>query len=181
MPFQAGSMTPSDWVRDFIQGQRNYFAELEEAGEALAEAMNAEPQDFAVAARERLAERHRIEVRVVPRDVLPDALRGRGAEVEVLPVYETVIERLSADQVTAVAGADFITFTSASTVRNFLESAGGVDAWTSAGERRPAVVSIGPVTSDELRAQGLRPDFEALEHDIDGLVAALRAAASDMV
>jgi XRE family transcriptional regulator, fatty acid utilization regulator len=75
MPFQAGSMTPSDWVRDFIQGQRNYFAELEEAGEALAEAMNAEPQDFAVAARERLAERHRIEVRVVPRDVLPDALR----------------------------------------------------------------------------------------------------------
>ncbi|HEY3889431.1 MAG TPA: ImmA/IrrE family metallo-endopeptidase, partial [Caulobacteraceae bacterium] len=75
MPFQAGSMTPSDWVRDFIQGQRNYFAELEEAGEGLAEAMAAEPQDFATAARERLAERHRIEVRVVPMDVLPDALR----------------------------------------------------------------------------------------------------------
>jgi hypothetical protein len=68
-------MTPSDWVRDFIQGQRNYFAELEEAGEGLAEAMAAEPQDFATAARERLAERHRIEVRVVPMDVLPDALR----------------------------------------------------------------------------------------------------------
>ncbi len=74
MPFQAGSMTPSDWVRDFIQGQRNYFAELEEAAEVLAGALSAEP-DFAVAARERLAERHRIEVRVVPMDVLPDALR----------------------------------------------------------------------------------------------------------
>jgi predicted transcriptional regulator/transcriptional regulator with XRE-family HTH domain len=74
MPFQAGSMTPSDWVRDFIQGQRNYFAELEEAAEGLAGALSGEP-DFATAARERLAERHRIEVRVVPMDVLPDALR----------------------------------------------------------------------------------------------------------
>ncbi len=73
--WSAAVLTPSDWVRDFIQGQRNYFAELEEAGEALAEAMHAEPQDFATAARERLAERHRIEVRVVPMDVLPDALR----------------------------------------------------------------------------------------------------------
>jgi predicted transcriptional regulator/DNA-binding XRE family transcriptional regulator len=73
--YSSAVLTPSDWVRDFIQGQRNYFAELDEAGEGLAEAMSAEPQDFAVAARERLAERHRIEVRVVPMDVLPDALR----------------------------------------------------------------------------------------------------------
>jgi predicted transcriptional regulator/DNA-binding XRE family transcriptional regulator len=70
-----GALTPSDWVRDFIQGQRNYFAELEEVGEALAEAIGAEPQDFAAAARERLAERHRIEVRVAPLDIFPDALR----------------------------------------------------------------------------------------------------------
>ena len=138
--------------------------------ESLVQALADVPVERALVARAKEA-----------RDVLPDALRGRGAEVEVLPVYETVIERLSADQVTAVAGADFITFTSASTVRNFLESVGGVDAWTGPGESRPAVVSIGPVTSDELRANGLTPDFEALEHDIDGLVAALRAAASDMV
>ena len=62
-------------MRDFIQGQRNYFAELEEAGEAMAEAIGAEPQDFASAARERLSERHRIEVRVAPVDIFPDALR----------------------------------------------------------------------------------------------------------
>jgi uroporphyrinogen III methyltransferase / synthase len=124
------------------------------------------------------------------RDVLPDALRARGAEVEVLPVYETVIERLSPDQVAAVAGADFLTFTSASTVRNFLESVGGVEAWkgsgdpgpgsadgsSGSGERRPALVSIGPVTSDELRAHGLAPDVEAGEHDIDGVVAAIVGA-----
>jgi len=73
--FSAAPLTPSDWVRDFIQGQRNYFADLEEAAEALAEAIGAEPQDLAGAARERLAERHRIEVRVAPLDVFPDALR----------------------------------------------------------------------------------------------------------
>jgi uroporphyrinogen III methyltransferase / synthase len=124
------------------------------------------------------------------RDVLPDALRARGAEVEVLPVYETVIERLSPDQVAAVAEADFVTFTSASTVRNFLESVGGVEAWKvsgdpgpgsadgspSSGDRRPALVSIGPVTSDELRTHGLAPDVEAHDHDIDGVVAAIVGA-----
>jgi XRE family transcriptional regulator, fatty acid utilization regulator len=73
--FPAAALTPSDWVRDFIQGQRNYFAELEEAGEAMAEAIGAEPQDFATAARERLSDRHRIEVRVAPVDIFPDALR----------------------------------------------------------------------------------------------------------
>jgi uroporphyrinogen III methyltransferase/synthase len=114
------------------------------------------------------------------RDVLPDALRARGAEVDVLPVYETVIERLSGDQLAAVAEADFITFTSASTVRNFLESVGGVEAWRASGERRPRIVSIGPVTSGELRSHGLAPDVEAQEHDIDGVVAALAGAAGGL-
>jgi hypothetical protein len=69
----GGVVTPSDWVRDYIQGQKNYFAELEDAADALAGELD--PQDFAVSARERLAQRHRIEVRVVPIDVLPDSLR----------------------------------------------------------------------------------------------------------
>jgi predicted transcriptional regulator/DNA-binding XRE family transcriptional regulator len=69
----SGAVTPSDWVRDYIQGQRNYFAELETAAEALAGELD--PQDFAVSARDRLMQRHRIEVRVVPTDVLPDSLR----------------------------------------------------------------------------------------------------------
>ena len=69
----GGVVTPSDWVRDYIQGQKNYFAELEAAGEALAGELD--PQDFAVSARERLAQRHRIEVRVTPQDVLLNSLR----------------------------------------------------------------------------------------------------------
>jgi predicted transcriptional regulator/transcriptional regulator with XRE-family HTH domain len=69
------AVTPSDWVRDYIQGQRNFFPELDEMGEALAAELGAELQGLAAAARERLADRHGIQTRVVPMDVLPDSIR----------------------------------------------------------------------------------------------------------
>jgi len=69
------SLTPSDWVRDYIQGQRNFFPELDEAGEALAAELQPEPQGFAAAARQRLADRHGVQVRIVPTEVLPDSVR----------------------------------------------------------------------------------------------------------
>lgn len=69
------ALTPSDWVRDYIQTQRNYFPDLDEAGEALARELKAELGGFAAAARLRLAERHAIQVRVVPAEVLPDSVR----------------------------------------------------------------------------------------------------------
>ncbi|MDE3134833.1 MAG: uroporphyrinogen-III C-methyltransferase, partial [Acidobacteriota bacterium] len=134
-------------------------------GEALAQALGSVPVTRALVARAREA-----------RDVVPEALRARGAEVDVVPVYETVVEQLDADQIAAVAAADFITFTSASTVRNFLAAVGGAEAWQARGQSRPRMVSIGPVTSDELRLHGLEPDLEATEHDIDGLVAAIIGA-----
>ncbi len=114
------------------------------------------------------------------RDVLVDALRERGAEVDVLALYETVAEPLSEAQLAAVGKADYVTFTSSSTVRFFLDSAGGL------GSRlRARLVSIGPVTSATLRSHGLEPDVEASRHDIDGLIEALvadadaRSAAAD--
>ena len=58
------------------------------------------------------------------RDVLPDALRERGAHVDVLALYETVPEPLDDDAIAAVAEADYVTFTSASTVRHLLAAAG---------------------------------------------------------
>ncbi|MFN8133512.1 MAG: uroporphyrinogen-III C-methyltransferase [Solirubrobacteraceae bacterium] len=103
------------------------------------------------------------------RDVLPDALRDRGAEVDVVALYETVADPLDPGTLAAARAADYVTFTSSSTVRYFLESAGG-EAGLSDATR---VVSIGPVTSAALRAAGLPPDVEAAAHDIDGLVAAL--------
>lgn len=71
----APVVTPSDWVRDFIQAQKNHFAELEEAAEATLADLKTEPLDFPVAARERLASRHAIQVRVVPQEVLPESVR----------------------------------------------------------------------------------------------------------
>ena len=106
------------------------------------------------------------------RDVLPDALRDRGAEVDVLALYETVAEPVSEQQVQAVARADYVTFTSSSTVRFFFQSVG--DGLS----ERARVVSIGPVTSEALREHGREPDVEATRHDIDGLVEALVADAA---
>jgi len=101
------------------------------------------------------------------RDVLPDALRERGAEVDVVSLYETVRERPDADAVEAAQAADYVTFTSSSTVTNLTEAL---------GDRFPTsarILSIGPVTSDSVRTAGLNVDVEAKRHDIDGLLAAL--------
>ena len=102
------------------------------------------------------------------RDVLPAALSDRGAEVDVVALYETVAEPLSDAQRAAVTAADYVTFTSSSTVRFFYEQAG--DALGDATR----LASIGPVTSDTLREHGREPDVQAERHDIDGLVEAAR-------
>ncbi len=106
------------------------------------------------------------------RDVLPEALRERGAEVDVVALYETVREAPEEEAVAAAQEADYVTFTSSSTVRNLVEAL---------GDRFPArarVVSIGPVTSETARDLGLRVDVEAERHDVDGLLAALLADAT---
>ena len=71
----AATPAPSDWVRDYIETQRNFFADLDDAGEALAAELAPEPQGFFDAARRRLSERHGVEVRVMPGHLMPDTLR----------------------------------------------------------------------------------------------------------
>jgi len=99
----------------------------------------------------------------VARDVLPDALRERGAQVDVVELYDTIAEPLDGR---ALARATYVTFTSSSTVR-FLVAGGGTVP------EAARVVSIGPVTSATARELGLRVDVEAERHDVDGLVDAL--------
>ena len=106
------------------------------------------------------------------RDVLPEALRSRGAEVDVVALYDTVAEELDGETLDAVAEADYVTFTSSSTVRNFLAALDGRGL-----PERARVVSIGPVTSATAREHGLTVHVEAERHDVDGLVAALLADA----
>ncbi len=101
------------------------------------------------------------------RDVLPDALRERGAEVDVVSLYETVREGPDPEAVEAAQSADYVTFTSSSTVRNLLGALG--DRFPSAAR----IVSIGPVTSETAREAGLTVHVEAERHDVEGLIAAL--------
>jgi uroporphyrinogen III methyltransferase/synthase len=101
------------------------------------------------------------------RDVLPDALRERGAEVDVVPLYETVREQPGEDAIEAAQNADYVTFTSSSTVTNLTAALG--DRFP----RDARVVSIGPVTSEAVRAAGLELSVEAERHDVEGLLAAL--------
>jgi uroporphyrinogen III methyltransferase/synthase len=131
--------------------------------ESLLEALDGVPARRALIARAAEA-----------RDVLPDGLRERGVEVDVLALYETVAEPLDEATLAAARDADWITFTSSSTVRYFLKAAG-----SDALRVRPRVVSIGPVTSETLREHGIVADIEAVEHDIDGVVAALMADAAE--
>ncbi|HEV3318488.1 MAG TPA: uroporphyrinogen-III C-methyltransferase [Solirubrobacteraceae bacterium] len=129
------------------------------------------------------------------REVLPEALRAAGAEVDVLALYETLAETPPAHVLQEALAADYVTFTSASTVRFFLRAvAGGGDAQGVSAMANPGggaesvgsslvaglspetrIVSIGPITSAALREHGLEPNVEAATHDIDGLVQALLA------
>ena len=108
------------------------------------------------------------------REVLPQALRARGAEVDVLALYETVAEPLAPRALRSAREADYITFTSSSTVRFFLQAAGG-EPGISPSTR---IVSIGPVTSETLREHGLEAHIEAGRSDVDGMVDALLADAA---
>jgi uroporphyrinogen III methyltransferase / synthase len=106
---------------------------------------------------------------VEARDVLPEALRARGAEVDVVALYETVAEPLSESQLQAVVEVDYVTFTSSSTVNSFFDAVG--DRLRDHTRR----LSIGPVTSAALRDRDREPDIEAGRHDVEGLVDALIA------
>ena len=105
------------------------------------------------------------------RDVLPDGLVDLGYEVDVVSVYRTVTAVPDPDDIDRVRSGevDAITFTSSSTVANFVAVTGPLP------EAAPPVISIGPVTSATAAEHGIRVAREADPHDIEGLVAALIA------
>src|SRR5207248_5827380 len=97
----------------------------------------------------------------VARDVIPRELRKLGARVDVVEAYETVVPRSSRIQLRAALKdpkrrPNVITFTSSSTVRNFVALLGGV---TAKGLDGIKLASIGPVTSATLRELQLPVDI----------------------
>jgi uroporphyrinogen III methyltransferase / synthase len=100
------------------------------------------------------------------RDVLPKRLTQMGAIVDEAIAYRTLPETediTGAKKRFTDEGADLITFTSSSTVENFV-------AMKLPWPKGIKTASIGPITSATMQQAGLKVDVEATQHDIDGLV-----------
>jgi uroporphyrinogen-III synthase len=128
--------------------------------------------------RRRVKNRRVLLVRAkVARDVIPRELRRAGAKVEVVEAYETVIPQTSRMRLRSVLAnprrrPHVITFTSSSTVRNF------VDLMGSRKKKLDGIqlASIGPITSSTLQELKLRVCIQAKQFTIPGLVEAIRLA-----
>ena len=111
----------------------------------------------------------------VARDVIPEELRNFGAQIDVAEAYQTVIPADAKQHVMEIFRSsslpDAITFTSSSTVKNFLSVIVGTDIPAMLAKVKFA--SIGPVTSETLREYGLPVHVEADEHTMDGLAQAI--------
>jgi uroporphyrinogen-III synthase len=120
----------------------------------------------------------------IARDVIPRELRKAGAHVDVIEAYETIVpqssrRRLQSTLKNPEKRPHVVTFTSSSTVKNFVELLGVRD------KRKLRLLldgirmsSIGPVTSATLRDAGLSVDIAGKEFTIPGLVAAIVDAIS---
>lgn len=115
----------------------------------------------------------------IARDALPSLLANRGAEVEILPVYRGVCPAEAGSALLRLfegEGVDVISFTSSSTVHNF------VHAFPE--DRLPAILGdaevacMGPVTADTARKLGLDVNIVAREYTTHGLVQAIVEAAA---
>jgi uroporphyrinogen-III synthase len=117
----------------------------------------------------------------VARDVIPRELRRAGAHVDVVEAYETVVPQSSRMRLRKALQSPrrcphVVTFTSSSTVRNFVALLGS----GSVSLDRIELASIGPVTSSSLRELGLRADIVAKEFTVPGLVEAIVLAITEL-
>jgi uroporphyrinogen III methyltransferase/synthase len=144
------------------------------AVEAVAESLLEEMAKTALQGRRILLARA-----AVARDVLPAGLRSRGAVVDVVEAYRTNVPKQLAgaakDLFSAGTKPDWVTFTSSSTVQNFVEAT-GVDMLSGV-----KVASIGPITSATARRLGVAVTVEASRYDVDGLVDAILSAETGSV
>ncbi len=109
----------------------------------------------------------------VARDVIPDALRAAGAQVDVVDAYRNVLPEAAPELLrrALAEGIDAATFTSSSSVTHLAEAAHAAGiAWPFAGV---AAVSIGSITSQTLRELAWEPAVEASSSDIPGLIEAV--------
>ena len=113
----------------------------------------------------------------VARDLVPVELAKRGAEVDVVEAYQTVVPADAEARGRAIFSAarkpGWVTVTSSSTARNLINAVGKEAL---AGVR---IASIGPVTSGTVRGLGLEVAVEARRYTMEGLVGAILEAARE--
>lgn len=111
----------------------------------------------------------------IAREALAVELRQKGAIVEEIAAYRTVMQPLDKQMVERVLAQrpDVITFTSSSTVRGFLAALRGANA--AEALRGVAVACIGPITAKTAREVGLTPQIVAEEYTMPGLTRAIVA------
>ena len=105
------------------------------------------------------------------REVLPEKLREKGAQVDVVTSYQTVIEESCAPPIKEMlekGEIDIITFTSSSTVKNFVRLVGRESV-----PEGVTIACIGPITAQTAEEHGLKPDIVAEDYTIEGLVRGL--------
>ena len=111
----------------------------------------------------------------VAREILPDQLRARGAHVDVVPVYRTLAPDLKAEgwwQELRDHRLDVVTFTSSSTVRNFVAMLGGMEA-VSPLLQSVTIACIGPITAKTAEEFGLVVSIMPSKNTIPALVDAI--------
>lgn len=107
------------------------------------------------------------------REILPQELTRRGAQVDVVPTYRTIAPHEDTERVCALLrerALDIITFTSSSTVQHFCRALGEEAASLLRGVQ---VACIGPLTAAAARTQGLSVDILARENTLPALVEAI--------
>jgi uroporphyrinogen-III synthase len=107
----------------------------------------------------------------IAREALAVELRNRGAFVDEIAAYRTLPAQPDPDGLRELRrGVDVITFTSSSTVRNFVALVGRESIPPQA-----LIACIGPITANTAHEFGLRVHIQATDYTMDGLVAALVA------
>jgi uroporphyrinogen III methyltransferase/synthase len=107
----------------------------------------------------------------VARDLVPVELAKRGAQVDVVEAYRTVTPDGLGEKIREVFArrVDCVTFTSSSTVRNFVAAAGAEVL------RTVTVASIGPITTQAARGLGLEVAIQANAYTVEGLIQAIQS------
>jgi uroporphyrinogen III methyltransferase / synthase len=100
----------------------------------------------------------------VGRDVLIEFIKKQGGICDVIPIYKTTLPK---KRVPLTEEPDIITFTSSSTVDNFIAIYGKQIL------KKPLIASIGPITSKTLQSHNVSTDIEAARYDITGLIQAM--------